>query len=64
VELYFHAFLTSALDGGKLSASSFGRFTPGERAAGSRWVGSWVGPRTALDAMVWKGIMTVYYCQW
>jgi len=36
--------LTSALEGGEWSASSPGRFTPGERAAGTHWIGSWVGP--------------------
>jgi len=33
VEVYFHVFLTSALDGGKLSDSRFGSFNPGEEAA-------------------------------
>jgi len=33
VGLWFHALLTSALDGFDLSASSFGCFTPGERAS-------------------------------
>jgi hypothetical protein len=32
IEVYLHAFLISALDGGKLSASRPGRFTPRERA--------------------------------
>jgi hypothetical protein len=36
-------FLTLALDGG--------RFTPGERAPGTHWIGGWVGPRTGLDAV-------------
>jgi hypothetical protein len=42
--------LTSALDGGEWSASRPGRFTPRERAAGTHWIGGWVGPRTGLDA--------------
>jgi hypothetical protein len=25
------------------------RFTPGERAAGTHWIGSWVDPRDCLD---------------
>jgi hypothetical protein len=29
-----------------------GRFTPGVLAPGTHWIGSWVGPRTGLDAMV------------
>jgi hypothetical protein len=32
VEVYFHAFLTSVLDGGEWSDSNPGRFTPTERA--------------------------------
>jgi hypothetical protein len=24
-------------------------FTPGERARGTHWIGSWVGPRAGLD---------------
>jgi hypothetical protein len=44
--------LTSALDGGEWAASSPGRFTPRERAAGSPWIGDWVGPRAVLDAVV------------
>jgi hypothetical protein len=44
-------FLTSALDGGEWSASSTGRFTPGEIASGSRWIEGWVGPRAGLDAV-------------
>jgi hypothetical protein len=34
MDLQLHAFLTSALDGGKWPASRPGRFTPGER---DRW---------------------------
>jgi hypothetical protein len=33
-------FLTSALDGGEWSASRPGRFTSGEIAADTHWVGS------------------------
>jgi hypothetical protein len=46
-----HVFLTSALVGGEWSASRRGRFTPGERAAGTHWIGGWVGPRAGLDDM-------------
>jgi hypothetical protein len=35
-------FLTSALAGGEWSASRLGRFTPGERATGTNWIGGWV----------------------
>jgi len=29
-----------------------GRFTPRERAPGTRWIGGWVGSRALLDAAV------------
>ena len=35
VEVYLHSFVTSPLNGGERSASSSGRFTPGETAAGT-----------------------------
>jgi hypothetical protein len=44
-----HIFLTSALAGGVWSASHPGRFTPGEGAPGTHWIGGWVDPRTGLD---------------
>jgi hypothetical protein len=44
-------FLTSALDGGELSASRPGRFTFGERASGTNWIGGWVGLRAGPDAV-------------
>jgi hypothetical protein len=47
---------TSALDGGEWSASHPGRFTPRERAAGTHWIGGWVGPRAGLDAVVERKI--------
>jgi hypothetical protein len=31
------------------SPSRPGRFTPGERAPGTHWIGGWVGPRAGLD---------------
>jgi hypothetical protein len=43
VEVKLHAFLTSVLDGGELSASRPCRFTPRERALGTHWIGGWVG---------------------
>jgi hypothetical protein len=49
-------FLTSALDGGELSASRPGRFTPGERASDTHWIGGWVGPRAVLDTVVKRKI--------
>jgi hypothetical protein len=48
--------LTSALDGDELSASCSGCFTPRERAPGTYWIGSWVGPTASLDTMLKKKI--------
>jgi hypothetical protein len=47
-DVYFHVFLTSPLFGDEWLASSLCRFTPGERAPGTHWKGSWVGPRAGL----------------
>jgi hypothetical protein len=47
-------FLTSALDGGEWSASLPGRFTPGERAPDTHWIGGCMGP--GLDAIVEKNL--------
>jgi hypothetical protein len=44
--------LTSALDGGKWSASRPCRFTPGEIAPDTHWIKRWVGPRVGLDVVV------------
>jgi hypothetical protein len=38
-------FLTSVLDRGELSASPSGRFTPGETAPSTHWIGGCVGLR-------------------
>jgi hypothetical protein len=57
MEVYLHAFLTSALDGGELSASSYGSFTPGERVPNTHCIGSWVGSRAGLDAVVKRKIL-------
>jgi hypothetical protein len=46
--------LTSALDGGELSASRLSRFTPRERAPGTHWIGTCVDPRAGVDAVVKK----------
>jgi len=51
VEVYHHAFLTSALERSEWSASRPGYFTPRERAPGTHWIGGWVGPSASLDAM-------------
>jgi hypothetical protein len=49
VDVYIHVFLTSALVGGKWSASLSCRFILGERTPGSLWIGGWVDPRASLD---------------
>jgi len=45
VEVWLHAFLTSAIDGdGQLHAVAVCN-------TGTHWVGGWVGPRVGLDAV-------------
>jgi hypothetical protein len=39
------------------SASRPGRFTPGEIAPDTHWIGRWVGPRACLDAMEERKIL-------
>jgi hypothetical protein len=51
-----HAFFTSALDGGKWSASRSGRFTTRERAPSTHWIGGWVGSKAGLEAVVKRKI--------
>jgi hypothetical protein len=53
-------FLTSALDGGEWLASCLCRFTPGEGACGTHWIGGWVGPRVGLDTVEKRKIL---HCQ-
>jgi hypothetical protein len=53
--------LTSALDGGKRSASRPGRFTPRERAPGTHWIGGWVGPRAVVDVVVKRKIPSPHW---
>jgi len=50
MEILLHV-LTTALDGGEWKASRPSRFTTGERARGTSWIGGWVGPRAGLDAV-------------
>jgi hypothetical protein len=49
MDVQIHIFLTLALAGGEWSASLPGRFTPGERAPDTHWIGGSVGPRSGLD---------------
>jgi hypothetical protein len=43
-------FLTPAKDGRDRPVSRPGRFTPGERAPGTQWIGVWARLKTGLDA--------------
>jgi hypothetical protein len=49
VDVYIHIFLSLALAGSEWSASRPGRFTSGERAPGTHWIGVWVDHRAGLD---------------
>jgi hypothetical protein len=59
VDVYIHIVLTSALVGGEWSASRPCRFTPGERAPGTHWIGGWVDPRAGLDDFVKRKFLTL-----
>jgi hypothetical protein len=54
-----HAFLTSALDGVKWSASPNCRINPMERADGTHWIGGWVDPRAGLYTVAKRKIPTI-----
>jgi hypothetical protein len=49
----------SAQAGSEWSASRPSRFTPGERAPGTHWIGYWVGSCVDLDAVEKRKIL---YC--
>jgi hypothetical protein len=59
VDVYIHILLTSALAGGKWSASLPGRCTPGERTPGTHRIGGWVDPRAGLDAVERRKILNL-----
>ena len=48
------AFLTTALDGGELSASHPSYSVPGVKVPSTHLIGGWVGPTIGLDALVTK----------
>jgi hypothetical protein len=50
--------LTSTLTGGEWSASRPGRFTPGETAPGTDWMGGWKDPRVGLDDVEKRKFLT------
>jgi hypothetical protein len=56
MNVQFHAFLTSALDGGEWSASRPVRLTLRERAPSTHWIGDWVGSRAGLGTVVKRKI--------
>jgi hypothetical protein len=59
VDVQIHIFLASALVGGEWSASRPCRFTPGERAPGTQWIGGWVGPRAGLNDVEKRKFLTL-----
>jgi hypothetical protein len=59
VDVQINLFLTSALAGGEWSASRSGRFTPGERASGTHWIGGWVDPGAGLDDVEKRKFLTL-----
>jgi hypothetical protein len=59
LDVQIHIFLTSAIVGGKWSASRPGIFTPGERTPGTHWIGRWVGPRADLDDVDRRKLLTL-----
>jgi hypothetical protein len=61
VDVWVHIFLTSALAGGEWSASRPGRFTPGKRASGTNWIGSWVDTRACLDDVEKRKFLTTHW---
>jgi hypothetical protein len=59
VDVYIHIFLTSALVEGERPASRPSRFTPGERAPGTHWIGGWVDPSAGLDNVEKRKFLTL-----
>jgi hypothetical protein len=59
VDVWIHIFFTLALVGGEWSNSRPGRFTPGERAPGTHWIGGWVDLRAGLDDLKNRKFLTL-----
>jgi hypothetical protein len=59
LDMQIHIFLTSASVGDEWSASRPGRFIRGERAAGTHWIGGWVGPSVGLDDLEKRQFLTL-----
>jgi len=58
MEVYLHAFLTLALDGGEWSASCSSFYTPILRVPSTHWIWGWVGPRVSL-LWWWEKILSL-----
>jgi hypothetical protein len=59
MEVKIQIFFTLALAGGEWSASHPDRFTPGERASGTHWVGGWMGPNVGPDDVEKRKFLTL-----
>jgi hypothetical protein len=58
VDVQIHIFLPRLVEG-EWSISRPGRFTPGERAPGTHWIGGWVDPRAGLDDVKKRKFLTL-----
>jgi hypothetical protein len=59
VAVQIHIFLPSALGGVEWSTTRPGRFTPGERAPCTHWIGGWVDLRAGLDNLEKRKFLTL-----
>jgi hypothetical protein len=59
LNVLIQVFLTSALVGGEWSASRSDRFIPREGAPGIHWIGGRVVPRTCLDDVEKRKLLTL-----
>jgi hypothetical protein len=59
VDVEIRVFLTSALVGDEWSVSLPGRFSSGDTAFGTHWIGGWVGPRFGLEGVVKRKFLTL-----
>jgi hypothetical protein len=49
--MYSSTILDLGIDAGEWSVSCPGRFTPGDKAPCTHWIGGWMSPRVGLDAV-------------
>jgi len=56
VEVWLHAFLTTAIDGCEFQLHDPAALLPGNDPPGIHWIGGWAGPRAVLDAVVKRKI--------